>query len=53
MGGHYESGIDRAKIDEVESLLNLLKARKKLRVETQTSYEKQKNNLELLSLFGI
>lgn len=54
MGGNYDSAIDRAKVEEINALLNLLKARKNLqKVTTEAANKKQDNSAVLLALFGL
>ena len=52
MGGNYDSDIDHAKIKEIESLQQLLKARKNLQKATEREQTKKVNNAEILALFG-
>ena len=54
MGGDYDSGIDRAKIESAQALLNLLKARKKLQKATEEQANKKSAKKDILAeLFGI
>lgn len=53
MGGNYDSEVDRAKIEEIEAVLNLVKARKNLQKATEREQTKKNNNAQLLALFGI
>lgn len=53
MGGNYDSDIDRAKVEEIKALLNLIKARKKIQEATEKTYRKNKTNAELRALFGL
>ena len=52
-GGDYDSEIDRAKVEEITALLNLLKARNNLRKATEKKAKKKNNNAEILALFGL
>ena len=53
MGGNYDSGIDNAKIKEVEALLDLIKARKGVQKATEEEKRKSSNNREMLTaMFG-
>lgn len=53
MGGNYDSDIDRAKVQEVDALLNMIKARKNLQKAEEAEHKKKNNNAELLALFGL
>lgn len=53
MGGQYDSGIDRAKIDELAALVKLLDARKAMREATVAAAKRNANNALLLSVFGV
>lgn len=54
MGGSYDSDVDRAKIEEIEALQNLLKARKKLQKATEDANKRRNTNAELLaSMLGL
>lgn len=53
MGGNYDSNIDRAKLEEAEALLDLIKARKKVQSATKEQSERKKDNAELLRFFGV
>ena len=54
MGGNYDSDIDNAKVEELNALLGLLKARQHLRQETIQKNKRNDTNTELLSrMFGI
>ena len=53
MGGNYDSDIDRAKVQEVDALLNLIKARQGLQKATEAEQKKKNNNADLLALFGL
>lgn len=54
MGGSYDSGIDSAKIEEASALLQLLRARKKLRAATLHAAVKERHHSDLLqNIFGI
>lgn len=53
MGGNYDSEIDRAKVEEIKALLDMLKARKNLQKATENQNKKKNNNAEILALFGL
>lgn len=53
MGGNYDSDIDCAKIEEIEALQGLLKARKNLQKATEKEKTKKVNNANILALFGL
>ena len=54
MGGTYDSNVDRAKIKEIEALVSLVEARKKLQKETEKERSRKKQNINALSfMFGI
>ena len=52
MGGNYDSDIDRAKVEEAKALLNLIKARKKLKEATEKDIQRKNNVTEMRALFG-
>ena len=53
MGGNYNSDIDTAKVEEISALLNLVRARKKLRDETLAEMEHTSSMNEALKMFGL
>lgn len=54
MGGSYDSSIDSAKLDEASALLQLLRARKRLRAATLHAAVTEKRHSDLLqNIFGI
>lgn len=54
LGGNYDSEIDRAKIEELQALEALIRARKRVREETIKAGRKTETNKETLqALFGL
>ena len=54
LGGRYDSDIDRAKVEELDALIALLKARKKLQTATVRSSQRDRDaEAAILALFGI
>ena len=52
MGGNYDSGVDRAKVEEINALLELIKARKKLQRATEKEFIK-KTSAQVNEIFGL
>ena len=53
IGWDYDSSIDKAKIEEVTALRQLIKAKENLKNETLKALEKANQNKEILSVFGV
>lgn len=53
MGGNYDSDIDRAKVKQVDALLELVKARKNLQKATEKEHKKKADYSQVLALFGL
>lgn len=53
MGGNYDSGVDRAKVEQIDALLDLVKSRKNLQKATEAEHRKNSRNADLLALFGL
>ena len=53
MGGNYDSDVDRAKVEEIKALQQLVKARKNLQKATEKEYQKKANNADIMALFGL
>jgi hypothetical protein len=54
LGGNYDPALDKAHADEAEALLNLIRARKKVRDATIAVHsQKIDNRAKLSSLFGL
>lgn len=52
MGGNYDSGVDRAKVEEINALLELIKARKNLQKATEKEFTK-KTEAQVRAIFGL
>lgn len=52
-GGDYDSGIDRAKVEQITALESLIKARRKLQKETEKEHQKKDKKIDVLKLFGL
>ena len=54
LGGDYDSGLDRAKLGEIDAILSLLEARKNVRSETFAAHDRTgRNAATLKALFDI
>ena len=51
LGGNYDDTEDRMKIKTLDSLIELIKARKEYRQELLKQQESQKNNQEAINIF--
>ena len=52
MGGNYDSGVDRAKVEEINALFELIKARKNLQKATEKEFTK-KTEAQVRAIFGL
>lgn len=54
LGGRYDSGLDKAKFNEVKAILDLIKARKDVRnITIEQARNKNRNDKLLKDLFGV
>ena len=53
IGGNYDSNIDRAKVKQVDALLELVKARKNLQKAIEKGHKKKADYSQVLALFGL
>ena len=54
LGGRYDSGLDKAKLNEVKAILDLIKARKDVRdITIEQARDKNRNDKLLKDLFGV
>lgn len=52
-GANYDSGIDRAKVEQITALEGLIKARRNLQKEIEKEQQKKDRIVDVLKMFGL